>query len=223
MKWKDTYNAANVSKEEDERAENYFGEPSYLSWKKSKIGKFFPQLFSRQEMPFVLIGLGILVLIILFFLFIPRGEKPVPSAPTIELEAKIKIIDEKLQQLETLGEKLPPLEAEIKKLELFKTRLDRMEASTSSRIDQLVRELEGLKKGPAAPPRAAAAAPLAEGETAAKATAPRYHTIVKGDTLYSLGRQYGTSTDTLLRLNKLTPKSTLRIGQKIMISPGKSE
>ena len=121
-----------------------------------------------------------------------------------------------------LGEKLPPLEAEIKKLELYKTRLDRMESNTSSRIDQLARELEGMKKGPTSPPPAAVSVP-STGETTAKATLARYHTIVPGDTLYNLGRQYGTSVDALLRLNKLSPKSTLRIGQKIMISPGKNE
>ena len=83
MKWKDTYNAANIPKEEDEHAENYFGEPSYLSWKKSQVGKFFPQLFSRQEMPFVLIGLGIIVLIILFFSLSRRAKNPsLPPQPS---------------------------------------------------------------------------------------------------------------------------------------------
>lgn len=45
---------------------------------------------------------------------------------------------------------------------------------------------------------------------------PQMHTVKKGDTLYSLGKQYGTTVDKLMKLNNLQGNS-LSIGQKLVI------
>ena len=42
------------------------------------------------------------------------------------------------------------------------------------------------------------------------------HTVVKGDTLYSLGRRYGTSVGAIQRANGISG-TTIRIGQKLRI------
>ena len=47
--------------------------------------------------------------------------------------------------------------------------------------------------------------------------AVKFHAIRKGDTLSKIARMHGTSVATLCRMNKITAKSTLRIGQKIRI------
>lgn len=44
-----------------------------------------------------------------------------------------------------------------------------------------------------------------------------YHYVKKGDTLGHIAAKYGTSVTTLCKLNKLTQKSLLQIGQKIRI------
>lgn len=44
-----------------------------------------------------------------------------------------------------------------------------------------------------------------------------YHTVVKGDTLTEIAREYGTSVDNLVRLNNISRNSILRIGQKIRV------
>ena len=41
--------------------------------------------------------------------------------------------------------------------------------------------------------------------------------VRKGDTLTSIARKYRTSINSLCRLNKISPKRTLRIGQPIRI------
>lgn len=45
----------------------------------------------------------------------------------------------------------------------------------------------------------------------------QYHTVVKGDTLYSIARKYNTTVDTLIKNNNLK-SNTLTIGQKLIIS-----
>ena len=47
------------------------------------------------------------------------------------------------------------------------------------------------------------------------------HTVVKGDTLYSLSRSYGVSVDRIREANGMSPSSVLKAGQKLLI-PGKA-
>jgi len=44
-----------------------------------------------------------------------------------------------------------------------------------------------------------------------------YHTVVRGDTLYAIARRYGTTVPNLCKLNNISSKSVLRIGQKLKI------
>jgi murein DD-endopeptidase MepM/ murein hydrolase activator NlpD len=44
-----------------------------------------------------------------------------------------------------------------------------------------------------------------------------YHTVVRGDNLWDISRQYGTTVSNLCALNKMSKSSTLRIGQKIKV------
>lgn len=45
----------------------------------------------------------------------------------------------------------------------------------------------------------------------------RYHTIRSGDTLYGLSRKYGSSVNTICRLNRISRSTTLRIGRKLRV------
>jgi LysM repeat protein len=49
------------------------------------------------------------------------------------------------------------------------------------------------------------------------AQAADYHTVVRGDTLTYIARQYGTTVDNLTSLNNIGRNSILRIGQKIKV------
>lgn len=59
---------------------------------------------------------------------------------------------------------------------------------------------------------------VAPASTPAPAAAPRAtHTIVSGDSLWSLSRKYGVSTAELAAANQLAPSATLRLGQQIIV------
>lgn len=45
----------------------------------------------------------------------------------------------------------------------------------------------------------------------------KYHTIKKGDTLYSLARKYGTTVDKICDLNGITSKTVLNVGRKLRV------
>jgi murein DD-endopeptidase MepM/ murein hydrolase activator NlpD len=48
-----------------------------------------------------------------------------------------------------------------------------------------------------------------------------YHTIRRGDNLGSIARRYGTTVNNLCRLNGITPRTTLRVGRKLVVRSGK--
>lgn len=54
--------------------------------------------------------------------------------------------------------------------------------------------------------------------TAARSGSKRYHTVRRGDTLSSIARRNGTSVSRLCKLNRMSTRSTLRVGQRIRIS-----
>lgn len=47
-----------------------------------------------------------------------------------------------------------------------------------------------------------------------------YHTVQAGDTLYSIARRYGVSVQSLQSWNNIPDPSTLKVGQRLIISPG---
>lgn len=68
-----------------------------------------------------------------------------------------------------------------------------------------------------------AAAPVAGGGQAAPATPSQtsiYHTVVRGETLWGIARQYGITTETIIRLNpQIKNPNLIYAGQKVQVSP----
>ncbi|MDR2847498.1 MAG: LysM peptidoglycan-binding domain-containing protein, partial [Bacteroidales bacterium] len=62
------------------------------------------------------------------------------------------------------------------------------------------------------------APPTAQKTTPAKTgAASSVHIVQKGDTLYSLARRHGITVEALRKLNKLTEKSVIKIGQQLIV------
>lgn len=53
------------------------------------------------------------------------------------------------------------------------------------------------------------------------ASKQKEHIVEKGDTLYNISRRYGTTVDSLRRLNRLPESSILEIGQKLIVEQAK--
>lgn len=69
---------------------------------------------------------------------------------------------------------------------------------------------------PAPPTPPAATAPTAGSQAAEPAAAPRYHTVVKGDTLGRIARKYGVSQREIMQANRMR-NDIVQLGRKLVI------
>jgi LysM repeat protein len=60
------------------------------------------------------------------------------------------------------------------------------------------------------------------GEVKEVTTFAKYHTVKKGETLYSIAKQYNTKPELIMSLNGLE-STTLRLDQKLLVQDGKAE
>ncbi len=83
----------------------------------------------------------------------------------------------------------------------------------AARVERLAARQQADARA-AAPARASGAAGAAG---AARAAAGYEHTVEKGQSLSVIARGYGKSVDAIMKANKLTDASMLRVGQKLFI------
>jgi LysM repeat protein len=102
---------------------------------------------------------------------------------------------------DTIKAKLGNLEKSVTKLEVAEQKLARLE----SQVKKLERSLSKLTR-----PKS----------VASKSKKRRYHEVRQGDTLSRISEQYGITIEQLCRLNKITPKTVIRPGLKLLVSSG---
>jgi LysM repeat protein len=85
------------------------------------------------------------------------------------------------------------------------------------RVDSLTQKVDALEKHkqPIAELKAKPPTPSKPAASAEK----KYHTVQKGETLYGISKKYGISVEELRKLNNLSKTSSLRTGQKLLVSP----
>ena len=147
--------------------------------------------FFAEKQNLILIGAGILI-IVLIFLFSGIAGKDKSAEVLVQLE----------KNLAAMEQKIATLEAEQKNL-------------TSGPVKSLTERVDMLEKRPTEKPKPAV---LTKAHTAP--LAKRYHEVKKGETLAGIARRYGLSVTELRRKNKLSPKTTLAVGQKLSVSSG---
>lgn len=68
------------------------------------------------------------------------------------------------------------------------------------------------------PPGMGGSQPVASLPPATPTPAARYHTVQRGDTLYSIGRRYGISFQQIAAWNNIAPPYNLNVGQRLVVS-----
>jgi LysM repeat protein len=147
--------------------------------------------FFAEKQNLILIGAGILI-IVLIFLFSGIAGKDQSAEVLVQLE----------KNLAAMEQKIATLEAEQKNL-------------TSGPVKSLTERVEMLEKRPTEKPK-----PVVSTKAQTAPLAKRYHEVRKGDTLAGIAKRYGLSVDELRRKNNLSPKTTLTVGQKLIVSSG---
>jgi len=174
----------------------------------------------------LMIALVVVVLALLVFLFwsIPKPRRAAEDPAIMEIKTQLQQMEQRLSTLEESLSELQNLKSQMAASNELGGRVDRFEASFSMRLgdlDQKVSDLEkklshaAVQKKQPAPAKKTAAKPR-------KKTPPqhkiRYHTVVAGDTLYSISRKYGVSLATLKKVNGLKGNAIQR-GQKLRVTP----
>lgn len=149
-----------------------------------------PQKYFADKNRLILIGVGVLVVVMIFFFFGVSGKDK--SAEVLaQMEQKLAAIEQKISALEKQQEDL-----------------------VSGPLKSLAERVEMLEKRPTEKPR-----PPASPKAQAPSSPKRYHEVKRGETLTGIGKRYGLSVEELRRINKLSPKAALSVGQKLVITP----
>ena len=150
-----------------------------------------PRNYLAEKRNLILIWAGVLIVVLIFFFFRFSG-KDKSTETLIQMEQKLAAIEQKIAALEKKQEDL-----------------------ASGPVKSLAEKVEMLEKRPTAKPN-----PPASPKVQASPSAKRYHKMKKGETLTGIAKRYGLSIEELRRMNKLSPKTTLTAGQKLIVSPG---
>lgn len=156
--------------------------------------------------PLILIGVGVLILIVVFIVFFKSHERAV----TTDLNT-IKL------RLNMLEGKLTYLEKQVPELQESVSKVKELESSLTQRADNLFKQFDQLEKRMTSAP-VQAEAPLAVQKRPTVQAKGRYHEVRSGETLYRIAKQYGISVDELCRINDITSNQVITPGQRLLVS-----
>jgi LysM repeat protein len=158
-------------------------------------------------------GAGILIISIFITIFFGNRSE-VTKEDLTALSARFEEIEVKLSDLEKNGNRLDNLNARSESLK--------------QTIASMERSLESVKKQVAG---LSAKATVRQSKSKAKEKTLKtpstkkgrglYHTVKKGETLFSIADKYDLTLAELLKINKLKKGDVLKIGQKLLVVPVK--
>lgn len=178
------------------------------------MNKFRSKQAKENQIPIILIGSGLLGLIIIFFFIFFSGD------------SDEEYVKDRFLKLRDLEERVVQLEENVKDMELLVNRIDALEDSLRTRLEDVGKKTDTLKKNePVASRPARKSIPVKTPKrtnipvkTPKKTKKPQYHQVNPGETLYSISRRYRLSVDELRRINKLAPGASIHPGQKLRIN-----
>jgi len=192
-------------------------------------------LLNKNEFIMILSGALLLTLVIFFLFFrssdpkVEPVEKSVSTASFVDLEKRIEKIEQALQLKEDAsGSAKGNTEKGMSGIDPIKERVTRLETAFSTKFDALIERMGKIEKSTS----------LFENKPVATAVTPKldpkrltpikkalkkekktsaFHTVQKGETLYSISKKYNTSVASLLKLNNLSATAKIYPGAKIIV------
>lgn len=224
MKWKDS-ERGDVA--DAEKSDPYYEDDGYAAFKEKGLKK--TAILTGNPVRYLYWGLGIAVVagVVLLLLLLFSNINESTDLKRIEaLEQRIESLTQRLDKYEAMDEKVTRIWEQAKSFEKFKTRFDRSEASMSLRMDHLAMSLDALQKKTDDTLRKVAALEKAprpaatpvRPEPAKSAPTAKTHTVVAGDTLFSISRHYNISVEKLKSINKLSDDAVIHVGQTLTVS-----
>jgi len=121
-------------------------------------------------------------------------------------------------RLEQLEKRLAEYEQQ-KEVKELRTKFDEGKAALEEQL-KIIEEKYEKKPGKIEKAKAPSQAKPASQKKLNTVAKQQYHTVSRGETLYSISRKYKVSVTELCRLNNLKQTQNLQAGQKLLISNG---
>jgi LysM repeat protein len=203
-----------------------------------------PSLFKKNEFALILFG-ALLLTLIVFFLFF-RGPGDNTDEKTLKTGSSGKMVSQS-ESFTDLEKRINMLEQTLSgknfkkpgSVDPIQERVARLETAFSVKFDSLIERMGSIEKRLAAlnrkkvtTPAKSKSSPVVKTSLKTKTSlvktpakqpivkqtkAAMFHTVKKGETLYSIGKKYQISVPTLQKLNKLSPGAKLYIGMNLLI------
>jgi LysM repeat protein len=196
---------------EDLHREEYYGNSANVFRKKSNL-------------PFIIGGVALIVLVVIFVIILSGGDDVVDRDYIQSLEKRIEHLENKLATIGAMDQTMEQLDRQARELNALAERLKGFESTVTTQIDQIIKELgtlyqrtarEPVSNAPTGPP----AGNKSPAVTQKRPTAPEFHLVQAGDTLYRIGRRYGLTVEQLRSYNNLAPDAAIYPGQKLKLRP----
>ncbi|MBT7259843.1 MAG: LysM peptidoglycan-binding domain-containing protein [Desulfobacula sp.] len=188
--------------------------------------KIEPSHLKKNEFALILFG-ALLLTVIIFFIFFRSSDIRTETVktntsepPFADLEKRVVALEYVLETLENEGKTsidlstggamgIGPVKERVASLETaFSAKFD----SILKRMETIEKSISGFKKKSVTTVKSKPAAPAKEAIQKGL-----FHTIKKGETLYSISKKYNTDVETLRKLNKLSANAPIFKGHKILV------
>ncbi len=161
---------------------------------------------------------AVAILLLVIVIFVTTGGKDDMDRDLNVLEDRIRQIEEIVARYENAAERITQLENRQKDSRASWEATKEWQRRLQESLEALNKRLEAAEKGIAS---LAGTVEKAPGEKQPERTQAKagYHEVRKGDTLYGIAREYGIGVEQLCRLNKISPDTAIRPGQKLLVVP----
>ena len=210
--------------------------------KKAGGGDLGGSLLKMNEFTLIIIG-ALVVTVLVFFLFFrspdPGGEgagrvveRQSAGQENLGLEKRIAQLEVSMARVASsplaVDQNLP----DAKGLSAIDQRVTRLETATTLKLDAVLERLSKLEKKMAGLKRVAAAAPakapkpvvavpkkapIKKKAVQSKKKANIFHTVKKGETIWSISQKYKTSVAAIRKLNNFSAKDKIYPGNNILV------
>lgn len=183
------------------------------------------EVFRKKSfMPFIIGGVALVVLVIIFVQILSKPEKTVDQDYLQSLEVRIKQMENKLATIGVMDQTLERLSKQEQKMDKLEKKVAGMESTVATQIDQIIKELGALhqktsRKASSDSPALKTAAKNQSTPSKKKGPIPDFHQVEAGDTLYRISRRYSLTVEQLRSYNNLGPDTAIYPGQKLKLNP----
>jgi len=181
------------------------------------------EVFQKKSiMPFVIGGLGLVVVLVMVILILSRPKNTVDQEYLGSLEKRMQQLEKKLATIGVMDQIIKRLGKQEQDMDQLDKKINRFDSGVSTQIDQIIKELGALHQKTSQ--KAASGAPQPKTvekkqPLASKKAEPRaqFHQVRAGETLFRISRRYGLSVQQLRTYNDLAPNAAIYPGQKLKL------